>query len=161
MYRIARIFWKSVAERNLLKRRIRQLKRQRNGWQGACTEGEDDERRTQDKPHLSYSQINTYCTCPLKYRFHYIDQIEPPFTAAPLAFGSAIHEAVGAFYQSCLEGEPLSAGQGHDVYRQAWESHANERPIRFSNGDSEESLTAKAKRMLEVFHESFDPLSRS
>ena len=82
--------------------------------------------QTQDKPHLSYSQINTYCTCPLKYRFHYIDQIEPPFTAAPLAFGSAIHEAVGAFYQSCLEGEPLSAGQLHDVYRQAWKSHYEE-----------------------------------
>ncbi len=26
-----------------------------------------------EKPHLSYSQINTYLTCPLKYKFHYID----------------------------------------------------------------------------------------
>jgi putative RecB family exonuclease len=113
--------------------------------------------QTQEKPHLSYSQINTYCTCPLKYRFQYIDRIEPPFTAAPLAFGSAIHEAAGAFYQSCLEGDHLSAGQVHDVYRQAWKSHYEERQVRFFNGDSEESLTEKAKRMLDVFHESFDP----
>jgi putative RecB family exonuclease len=111
----------------------------------------------QEKPHLSYSQINTYCTCPLKYRLHYIDRIEPPFTAAPLAFGSCIHESAAAFYQSCLEGDPLSASQIYDVYRQTWESHVKERPIRFSNGDSAESLTEKAKRMLEVFHAAFDP----
>ena len=110
-----------------------------------------------DKPHLSYSQINTYCTCPLKYRFHYIDQIEPPFVSSALAFRSCIHEAVGGFYQSCLEGDPLSAGQVHDVYRQAWKGHCEERQIRFFNGDSEESLAAKAQRMLEVFHEAFDP----
>jgi len=113
--------------------------------------------QAQDKPHLSYSQVNTYLCCSLKYRFHYLDQIEPPFVGSALAFGSCIHEAVGAFYQSCLEGDPLSASQIHDVYRQAWQSHSKERPIRFFNGDSEESLTAKAQRMLEVFHEAFDP----
>lgn len=113
--------------------------------------------KAQHRRALSYTQISTYSSCPLRYRFHYIDRIEPPFTAAPLAFGSCIHEAVGAFYQSCLEGDPLSVSQIHDVYRQVWESHAKERPIRFSNGDSEESLTTKAKRMLEVFHEASDP----
>ena len=110
-----------------------------------------------EKPHLSYSQINTYLTCPLKYKFHYIDQIEPPFVSSALVFGSCIHEAVAAFYQSCLEGDPLSPGQVHDVYRQAWESHSKERPIRFFNNDAAETLTTKAKSMLEVFHESFDP----
>jgi putative RecB family exonuclease len=114
-------------------------------------------RTAQDHDHLSYSQINTYMTCSLKYRFQYIDQIEPPFVNSPLTFGSCIHEAVGAFYQSFLEGDPLSSGQVHDVYLQAWQSHSKERQVRFFNGDSEESLSAKAKRMLSVFHESFDP----
>ncbi|MGO9569692.1 MAG: RecB family exonuclease [Desulfomonilaceae bacterium] len=113
--------------------------------------------QVQEKPHLSYSQINTYLTCPLKYKFHYIDQIEPPFVSSALVFGSCIHEAVGAFYQSCLEGDQLSPSQVHDVYRQAWESHSKERPIRFFHNDAAETLTTKAKSMLEVFHESFDP----
>src|SRR5208283_4662614 len=95
--------------------------------------------------------------CPLKYKFHYIDQIEPPFVASALVFGSCIHEAVGAFYQSSLEGDPLSPSQNHDVYRQAWESHSQERPIRFFHNDGVETLTTKAKGMLDVFHESFDP----
>jgi putative RecB family exonuclease len=109
-----------------------------------------------EKPHLSYSQINTYLTCSLRYKFHYIDQIEPPFVSSALVFGSCIHEAVAAFYQSCLEGDPLSAGQVHDVYRQAWESHSKEQTVRFFHNDAEEALTTKAKRMLDVFHESFD-----
>ena len=98
-----------------------------------------------EKPHLSYSQINTYLCCPLKYKFHYLDRIEPPFVSSALAFGSCIHETVGAFYQSCLEGDSLTASQIHDVYRQAWSSHAKERPIRFFNGDSEESVDAGRK----------------
>src|SRR5208283_1405240 len=117
---------------------------------------EEEMNTAQNHDHLSYSQINTYLTCPLKYKFHYLDQIEPPFVSSALVFGSCIHEAVGAFYQSCLEGDPLSAGQVHDVYRQGWESHPRAQQIRFFNGDSVESLTTKAKRMLEVFHEAFD-----
>jgi len=113
--------------------------------------------RTTDKPHLSYSQISTYLICPLKYRFHYIDRMEPSFMSAPLAFGSALHEAVGAFHQSCLEGDPLSASRMEDVYRQIWLSHSQEREIRFFNGDNEDTLMEKAKRMLQVFCDAFDP----
>ncbi len=112
---------------------------------------------TIEKPHLSYSQINTYLTCPVKYKFQYIDRIESPFVSSALAFGSCIHEAAGAFYQSVLEGDSLSRSQVHNVYRQAWDSHSKEQTVRFFNGDSEDSLSTKAKRMLEVFHESFDP----
>jgi putative RecB family exonuclease len=112
---------------------------------------------TDDKPHLSYSQISTYLMCPLKYRFHYIDRLIPAFTSAPLAFGSAIHEAVGAFFQSHLEGDPLSVDNLFDVYRQMWPSQSHEKEIRFFNGDTPETLPAKAKRMLDVFHAAFDP----
>ena len=117
--------------------------------------------QTQDKPHLSYSQINTYMMCPLRYRFHYIDQIEPPFVSAALAFGSCIHEAVAAFHQSCLEGDLLTPSQLIDVYSQVWSSHSNERPVRFFNGESEEKLAAKAKGILEVYCDSFDPQAQS
>ena len=64
-------------------------------------------RTAQDHDHLSYSQVNTYLSCPLQYRFKYIDEIPPAFTSVALAFGSAIHEAVAAFYQISLEGDQL------------------------------------------------------
>jgi putative RecB family exonuclease len=109
------------------------------------------------KPHVSYSQINTYLSCPLKYRFHYIDTLDPSFTPAALCFGSCIHESVNAFHQSQLEGDPLRPDQLLDVFRQCWITNAGERPVKFFNGESEEGLASKARRMLEVFHAAFDP----
>ena len=73
-----------------------------------------------ESPHLSHSQISTYLTCPLRYKFHYVDQIPPEFTAAALVFGQAIHEAAAAFYQAHLEGDALRIDQMVDVYRDTW-----------------------------------------
>ncbi|MBM3302481.1 MAG: PD-(D/E)XK nuclease family protein [Deltaproteobacteria bacterium] len=105
--------------------------------------------------HLSYSQVSTYLTCPLRYKLQYVDFIAPAFTASSLVFGQAIHEAVGAFYQQQLIGDSLRPDEMLDVYRQAWLSQDGA-AVRFFNGDNEESLTEKAKQMLTVFHDSFD-----
>jgi putative RecB family exonuclease len=106
--------------------------------------------------HLSYTQISTYMTCPLRYRLQYVDKIPPAFKSAALAFGSAIHEAIGAFYHQHLLGDSLRPDQMTDVYREAWRN-GDQTEIRFFNGDSEDSLLEKAKRMLQVFHDNFDP----
>jgi putative RecB family exonuclease len=106
--------------------------------------------------HFSYSQLNTYMTCPLRYRLQYVEMIPPAFTTSALAFGSSIHEAVAAFHQQHLLGETLRPDQMLDVYRQAWASRNGE-VIRFCNGDNQEGLQEKARQVLSVYHESFDP----
>ena len=42
------------------------------------------------KEHISWSQIQTYQQCPVKYRFRYVDHAEPDFTPSSLAFGGAM-----------------------------------------------------------------------
>ena len=74
----------------------------------------------QDHDHLSYSQINCYTTCPLKYRFHYIDRLEEEFTSSALLFGSGIHSGIQAYLQSILEADPLRPDQLLDVFREEW-----------------------------------------
>ncbi len=106
--------------------------------------------------HFSYSQLNTYMTCPLRYRLQYVELIPPAFTTSALVFGSSVHEAVAAFHQQRLVGDTLRPDQMLDVYRQAWASRNGEE-IRFCNGDNEESLEEKARHVLTVCHESFDP----
>jgi putative RecB family exonuclease len=104
--------------------------------------------------HLSYSQISTYLTCPLRYKFHYVDLIPPAFTTAALVFGSSVHQAVAAHYESRLIGDPIRPDQMVDVYRETWQSAEG---IRYFNGDNEESLLQKARQLIEVFHEQVDP----
>jgi len=50
------------------------------------------------KAHISFSQINTYIICPLKYRFQYIDCYDSPHIPSGLLFGSALHKALEHFY---------------------------------------------------------------
>jgi putative RecB family exonuclease len=109
---------------------------------------------SEQERHLSYSQINTYTTCPLRYNFQYVEQTHPAFTAASLAFGSAIHEAAAAFYQSRLEGDELRLDQLLDVYRDAWRAKDN---VKFFRGDNEDALLEQANRMLTAFCEASDP----
>jgi putative RecB family exonuclease len=106
--------------------------------------------------HLSYSQINGYMTCPLKYRFNYIDRLEPEFTPAALQFGHAIHSGIQAFLQSALEADPLRPDQLVDIYRQEW-TRSDGLPVRYSSRESENSLLSTATQMFGLFVENHDP----
>jgi putative RecB family exonuclease len=110
---------------------------------------------SQERPHLSHSQLQCYESCSLKYRLSYVDQLEPEFHPANLAFGASIHECVAAFLQSTLEGDPLKADQLLDVYRDCWRGYDG--TVRFFNRSSEEKLLEKAGRLLTVYHDSWDP----
>jgi len=109
-----------------------------------------------EEPHLSYSQISTYMQCGLKYRFNYIDRLEPEFTPSALHFGRAIHSSIQAFLQSSLEADPLRADQLVDIYREEWRG-VDGPPVRYSRRESEESLYNTARQILTVFTEQHDP----
>lgn len=106
--------------------------------------------------HVSYSQISMYLQCPLKYRFHYVDSLEPEFTSASLAFGQGVHEAVAGFFQSALEGEHLSANNMIDIYRESWRG-CNGSPIKYDRGGSEEKLLKLALDVLTLWHSNQEP----
>ncbi|MFC1833636.1 RecB family exonuclease [Thermodesulfobacteriota bacterium] len=106
--------------------------------------------------HLSWSSISTYMQCSLKWRYHYLDRLEPEFTSAALVFGRAVHEAIRAFLQSTLNGDRLTTDNLTDVYRQVWLSHDGPE-IRFGSRDSEDGLQEKAQGLLSLFVEEYKP----
>ena len=54
---------------------------------------------------LSFSRVDTYRTCPLKFRFSYIDHL-PSLPAPALSWGSAIHAALEAWWDQKLPQPP-------------------------------------------------------
>jgi DNA helicase-2/ATP-dependent DNA helicase PcrA len=48
--------------------------------------------------YLSYSQLDTFMTCPLQYRYRYILRIPVP-PSAVLSFGDTMHKTIRAFYE--------------------------------------------------------------
>ena len=49
-------------------------------------------------PHVSFTQLDTYLRCPLRYRLQYVDRVEPDFVPAALALGSGIHGAAAFLF---------------------------------------------------------------
>ena len=108
-----------------------------------------------DHDHLSYSQINCFMNCSLKYRFHYIDRLEEEFTSSALLFGSGIHAGIQAYLQSILEADPLRSDQLVDVFREEWRGCQGPK-IRYSARESEESLVNKARELFVLFVNHYD-----
>jgi DNA helicase II / ATP-dependent DNA helicase PcrA len=57
--------------------------------------------------YLSYSQIDTFITCPLHYKLKYILHIPTPQTAS-LSFGTSMHGAMQEFYQLRARGSQVT-----------------------------------------------------
>ena len=106
---------------------------------------------TRRRNYLSYSAVKTFQSCPLKYRFRYVDGLPEGFTSSSLVFGSAIHSALESYFQAQLLGDPLPDLDAlMAAYQQNWEANQSTQ-IQFGATESAESLGLLAKRMLDRF----------
>ncbi len=112
-------------------------------------EGEQPVR--QPVTYLSYSQLDTFNTCPLQYKYRYILKIPVPPRAA-LTFGDTMHRTIRAFYELVKAGEK----PGKDILLGLLGTHWSS----FGYGDKkhEENMKTHGRELLEGFYEKgFDP----
>ena len=60
------------------------------------------------RDYVSWSAISTFRTCPLKYKFRYVDGLPEESVSSALVFGTGIHSAVEQHFQAILSGEEKS-----------------------------------------------------
>lgn len=104
--------------------------------------------------HLSYSSISCYLQCPLKWKLHYVDRLEPEFISSSLVFGQAIHQSVAAFLESTMTGGLLTADHMTDIARNAWVSGNGN--IRYQTREDENSLMKKTRELLTLYREAWN-----
>src|SRR5213593_1759705 len=92
------------------------------------------------QPHVSFSQIDQYLRCPLKYRFQYVDRLEPEFVPAALAFGSGIHGAAAFLYRGLARGERPPVADVQAYFDTLWTLETAHRPLRYPEKDTQASL---------------------
>jgi len=103
------------------------------------------------REYISWSAISTFRTCPLKYKFRYIDGLPEESVSSALVFGTGIHTAVEQHYQAILSGDPKPDLDALlFAYRSAWLPHEPD-TIQFGNKETRESLDDLAARMLAAF----------
>jgi putative RecB family exonuclease len=103
------------------------------------------------RDYISWSAISTFRTCPLKYKFRYIDGLPEESVSSALVFGTGIHTAVEQHYQAQLAGDPKPDLDALlFAYRSAWLPHDPD-AIQFGSKETRESLDDLASRMLAAF----------
>jgi len=103
------------------------------------------------RDYVSWSAISTFRTCPLKYKFRYIDGLPEESVSSALVFGTGIHSAVEQHFQAILSGEDQpSVDRLMFAYRSAWLPHDPD-AIQFGSTETRASLDALASKMLTAF----------
>lgn len=67
-------------------------------------------------PFLSYSQIDTFLACPLKYKYRYLLKV-PAEPHHALTFGATIHNTLHEFHRYEQQGKVLSAPELLSIYK--------------------------------------------
>jgi putative RecB family exonuclease len=103
------------------------------------------------RDYVSWSALSTFRTCPLKYKFRYIDGLPEESVSSALVFGTGIHTAVEQHFQAILSGDPKPDLDALlFAYRSAWLPHDPD-AISFGSKETRESLDDLAARMLTAF----------
>ena len=108
-------------------------------------------KRLTGRDYLSWSALSTFRTCPLKYKFRYIDGLPEESVSSALVFGTGIHTAVEQHFQAILSGDPKpDLDSLLFAYRSAWLPHDPD-AISFGSTETRTSLDALASKMLTAF----------
>ncbi len=103
------------------------------------------------RDYISWSAISTFRTCPLKYKFRYIDGMPEESVSSALVFGTGIHTAIEQHFQAILSGEEQpDIERLMFAYRSAWLPHDPD-AISFCSTETRASLDALAGKMLTAF----------
>jgi len=103
------------------------------------------------RDYLSWSAISTFRTCPLKYKFRYIDGLPEESVSSALVFGTGIHTAIEQHFQAILSGEEQpDIERLMFAYRSAWLPHDPD-AITFGSTETRGSLDVLAAKMLMAF----------
>jgi DNA helicase-2/ATP-dependent DNA helicase PcrA len=97
---------------------------------------------------FSYSQLETYETCPLKYKFQYVMKI-PTAPGSAASFGSTIHMVLQKFYEGFLQDKNYGLNHMQNLLEIHWD------PAGYSSQKQAKQMKEEAKAMLEQFFNTF------
>jgi putative RecB family exonuclease len=109
-----------------------------------------------DGLYTSVSQVKCWLRCPRQFELKYVRGVSPAFVPVNLAFGSAIHEALAAYYgEQKTSGTPLRRDLVFDVFRAGWDKALDgDVPLQLDeDGDGLEQVVDKGVSMLHAFYE--------
>lgn len=106
----------------------------------------------------SASQLVTWVMCPRKYAFRYVLKAEPEFRSLNLVLGSALHSAVGWYFEQRLKGRRPPPGQAESIFEADFTAEVSEGNVRWKT-KSEDEVMEDGQALVRSYLERFGDLS--
>lgn len=96
--------------------------------------------------YISYSQIDTFRTCPLHYKMRYIVKL-PEAPSAALSFGMSVHDALKHFYTRVQQGEKIGKDSLLQILDTDWKSDG------YHSKSHEDKMKMKGRQYLTAYYD--------
>ena len=104
--------------------------------------------KLREMPHWTYSAMQCYLTCPLKYKFRYIDNAEPERTGSCFPFGRAFHAALS---ERARIGKDMSEREVCDVFEDYFKAETDAAEnLAYKANEDYDSMLQTGFKMVEV-----------
>lgn len=110
--------------------------------------------------HFSFSQLNTYLMCPMKFAHNYVWGTPPETKPIALPFGKAIHKGAEAFYRSLMEtGEIIPVDQIIETFKAVFdrETRNSDLELTMKEGETIGGLRDQGIELMKLFHKEIRP----
>ena len=110
--------------------------------------------KLREAPHWSYTSLNTYLQCPMKYALRYIEQAPVERIGACFPFGRAFHTALS---MRALNGSSFTLTEAKDFFAAVFKSETDAAgpALTYKDGESCDGCIGKAGEMLTVAFENW------
>jgi len=109
-------------------------------------EEQDDLPVREPVTYISYTQLSTFTTCPLQYKYRYVVRIPVPASGA-LVFGDTIHRTLRAFYELVSKKENPTSAKLLELYKKEWT------PITYGGKEYDKKMFARGVNLLKEYYE--------
>ena len=116
--------------------------------------------QTEANLHFSFSQLNTYLLCPMKFAHTYVWGTPAETKPIALPFGKAIHKGAEAFYRSLMEtGEIIPVDQIIETFKAVFdrETKNSDLELTMKEGETIGGLREQGIELIKLFHKEIQP----
>ena len=98
--------------------------------------------------NFSYSQLNSFKTCPLQYKYLYVLKI-PTLPTDSASFGTSIHKTLQDFYTEFIKDKKINKNRLLEIYKKTWV------PIGYSSVAHESRMKKEGENILNNYFDKY------
>jgi CRISPR/Cas system-associated exonuclease Cas4 (RecB family) len=100
--------------------------------------------------YISPTRLNTWLSCPLKFKIRYVDGVREP-TNSNLFLGRQVHNGLEFYYRGRQVGEKMPAAEVQRHIVASWDEAVDVEEMRFNSPEEEHAVRQQCLKLVETY----------